>query len=116
MKVVKRGKIITYSGVGVFGVGSSLFAVGSYYGLMLGGVGFFTGLSEEGEELLINMVNMIIAGSVMSGVGILATIIGIGDTRVGYRKMDVVVEAYNNQKGYLAFGPTSNGIGLCYRF
>ena len=100
-------------------VGVSASLIGAAVGGAVGSIGGQESAQNGAEEGAKAGKPLTTAGLVTTGLGIVATGVGIPFLVKNCKKLNGIVNAYNEGRqpsAQLDFGPTGNGIGLALRF
>jgi|GEM_PF-1625762 len=114
-KNAHTGKILVISGATVAGIGAFVACIG----LVTGTVGAIVSPLDD-AEMAKNGFGTFGSGMCVAGVGVIAAGVGIPILVSANRKMSAICTEYNSASERidkeLILGPTSNGIGLAFRF
>ena len=117
--LVVGGGTATILGGGVLVLGATTSVIGAAIGGTVGSIGGQEGAQKGAEEGASAGGPLITAGLITTGLGIVATVVGIPLITSNNKALNGIVNAYNKggqSSAHLSFGTTGSGVGLALVF
>ena len=110
------GGVAVLGGCATVLLGATASAVGAVIGAAAGSIGGQETAQQAAQQGATAGEPYITGGLIAAGAGVVALGVGVPMIVVNAKRLNGIVNTYNEPKAQLTLGPTGNGIGLSIRF